>query len=452
LLSAAAIAARIREGVLSAVDVVDDCLARIDALDGDLKAFVHVDRAGARLAARQRHEATKHGAVSGALFGVPVALKDIFDVGGWPTAAGAHPSFAYTAGEDSAAAARLRDAGAILLGKTATTEFAYADPAATRNPWDLSRTPGGSSSGSAAAVSAGLAPAALGSQTVGSVLRPAAYCGVVGLKPTHGRVSTRGVLPLAWSLDHVGVFGRSVADAGLLLSVLAGYDPADPYSLDAPAVAFGASPPPRPPAFALLRPFYAGRSSTTVAGHLGGVAGRLASAGARVQEVSIPYAPDEVVDLGMPVLRAEAAAFHAARFRERPDAFRPRLRALIEAGLSTPAVDYVEAQRRRQQLRRDLLAALGGADALLLPVAPSAAPSGLDSTGDPVFCAPASFSGFPSISLPSGLDEEGLPLAVQLVGRPLGEVALLSVAAWLERELAFAHLPPLLAKVPGGPA
>src|SRR5215831_15459617 len=205
----------VRAGTVSPVELVEASLAQIAALDGQLLAWAHVDAAGARAIARERESEARGGRVRGPLHGVPVGVKDIFDVAGMPTTGGAR-AFAHTQPTaDAAAVARIRAAGAIVLGKTVTTEFAYRDPVPTRNPWNHGHTPGGSSAGSAAAVAARMAPLGLGSQTVGSVLRPAAYCGVVGFKGTHGLVPVGGVIPLAWSLDHVGVLTRSVADAAL---------------------------------------------------------------------------------------------------------------------------------------------------------------------------------------------------------------------------------------------
>ncbi len=441
--SAIEISAGVRAGTLSAVDIVDECLRRIDMLDGDIRAWAELDREGARLTARQRYEASKHGAVSGALFGVPVGVKDIFDVGGLPTRAGAAPFFHYTADRDSTAVARLRDSGAIILGKTATTQFAYGDAAETANPWSGAHTPGGSSSGSAAAVAAGMASVAIGSQTVGSTLRPAAYCGVVGLKPAHGRISAAGVVPLAWSLDHVGIFARTVADASLVLGVLAGYDGADPYSFEAPVEDYTPRPLADPPRIGVLRSFYQGRCDAEVSEHLDAVVSALAAAGAHVVDAALAWASDEIVAVGMDVMRAEAAAYHREHFALHADEYMPRIRGLVQAGLDMKATQYVDAQRRRSELRADLLRALGQFDALLLPVAPGPAPKGLDSTGDPVFCAPASFAGLPAISLPSGLSRDRLPLALQLVAGPLAEARLLSVTAWVEGVLAFSEGPPL---------
>src|SRR5437870_11205939 len=212
----------IRTGAVSPVELVEACLARIRALDGALEAWAHVDADGALAVAREREAEARAGRLRGPLHGVPVGVKDIFDVAGMPTTGGARP-FAHTRPTaDAAAVARIRAAGAIVLGKTATTEFAYRDPAPTRNPWNPGHTPGGSSAGSGAAVAARMIPLATGSQTVGSVLRPAAYNGVVGVKATHGLIPVDGVIPLAWSFDHVGVFARSVDDAAIMLGVLAG--------------------------------------------------------------------------------------------------------------------------------------------------------------------------------------------------------------------------------------
>jgi len=199
---------RIRDGKITAASLLEACLDRIRALDGQLLAWTHVDEASARAAARERDAETRAGRIRGTLHGVPVGIKDIFDVAGMPTTGGARSWRHRRATKDATAVARLREAGAVIVGKTATTEFAYRDPAPTRNPWNLGHTPGGSSAGSGAAVAARMIPLASGSQTVGSVLRPAAYNGVVGLKPTHGLIPVDGVIPLAWSLDHVGVLAR----------------------------------------------------------------------------------------------------------------------------------------------------------------------------------------------------------------------------------------------------
>ncbi len=436
-------ARQVRLGERSPLDLVEEALRRIDALDSRVGAWVQLDRARALLTARQRYDGSRHGTAVGELIGIPVGIKDIIDVDGLPTRAGA-PEFAHRTPETSATVVeKLRHEGAIVVGKTATTQFAYSDPAPTRNPWNLAHTPGGSSSGSAAAVAAGMVPVALGSQTVGSVLRPAAYCGVVGLKPTHGRVSTTGVVPLAWSLDHIGVFARCVEDAALVLSIIAGHDSSDSRSANmsppgaVPAILSG------PPKLRLLRGFWEERATPEVRAHLEAVSGLLTRHGAAVDEVESSFSIEDVAAINTPILRFEAAQYHRPMFARHSAEYAPGIRGLIEAGLETSEAEYESARARQRELRKAISALLEGADALLLPVARSTAPEGLQSTGDPAFCAPASTSGLPSISLPSGVGAGGLPLAVQLVGGAFEEQALLGVAAWVEAKLGFEARPRL---------
>ncbi len=435
-------AAGIRSGRLSPLSLLEALLARIDARDPGLKAWVWVDRKGALETARQRvAEAQKHE-FRGPLHGVPVGVKDIFHVAGMTTTAGAGPFAHERPTEDAESVARLRQAGAIILGKTKTTEFAYLDPADTRNPWNPEYTPGGSSSGSAAAVAARMVPLALGSQTVGSTLRPAGYCGVVGFKATHGRISCRGVLPLAWSLDHVGLFCRSVADAALAFQVLAGHDPADPLSAREPTADYALLKPQRPPRLGMPRQFFLERANAEVTAHLEKVGEMLARAGASVEEVKLPPSFQGIHEAGTRVMQVEAAAFHAERFAAHAADYRPKIRALIETGLKVGGVDYALAQQHRRRFRTETAPLFDQADALLMPVAGTPAPKGLDSTGDPTFCAPWSFSGLPAISLPSGLARDGLPLAIQMVSGAFDEARLLAVARWCEATLGFSAAPP----------
>jgi len=428
-LTAAELARRIRARDLSPVAVLQAHLQRIQDVEPQIRAWVHIDDHGALDAARGLEAEARAGSIRGPLHGVPVGLKDIYHVAGMVTTSGASGFAHERPQEDAVAVASLRHAGAVILGKTTTTEFAYLDPTVTRNPWNLEHTPGGSSSGSAAAVAARMIPFALGSQTVGSTLRPAAYCGVVGLKPTYARISTVGVTPLASSLDHVGVFARSVDDAALIFSVLAG-------------VGAAASEPVNPPRLGLLRAFFHDRAAPEVAANVETAVQAFRRAGARIDDVTLPDSGTAIHDAGQLIMRAEAAAFHAERYRARADAYRPRIRELIEAGLKVKASDYVAAQQARQRFRQDVERILEGVDALLLPVAPAAAPKGLTSTGDPYFCAPWSYAGLPAIALPSGKTQDGLPLSIQLVGGSLAEERLLRVARWCERALNFTSTPP----------
>jgi aspartyl-tRNA(Asn)/glutamyl-tRNA(Gln) amidotransferase subunit A len=427
-LGAAEAARRIRDGALSPVALVEACLARIRAVDARLEAWVYLDEAGALAAARDAEDQARTAAGRRVLHGVPVGIKDIFHVAGMPTRAGA-AAFAHSRpGRDAVSVARLRAAGAIVLGKTHTTQFAYRDPAPTRNPWNTGHTPGGSSAGSAVAVAARMVPLALGSQTVGSVLRPAAYCGVVGFKGTHGLVPADGVIPLAWSFDHVGGFTRCVADAALTLGVLLG-QAIDPV-------------PPARPRIALV-PELLARADGDVAGQLSRAADRFAAAGATVVEVKLPASYARLAAAGQIVLEAEAAAYHETDFRAHAAEYGQGIRAAIEAGLAHSATAYIAANRARLQFREEVLPLLADHDALLTPTAPTVAPAGLSSTGDASLCAPWSWAGVPSISLPAGLGVAGLPHAVQLVAAAHGERGLLGTAAWCEGALAFASAPRL---------
>ena len=442
-MGAAEIARRIRAGTVSPVDLLAACLGRIEAIEPVVKAWVHLDREAATRTADQREFEARTQRTWGALHGVPVALKDIFDAAGLPTTAGAG-SFAHRHPvADATSVARLRAAGAIVLGKVTTTAFAFLDPSPTRNPWNPEHTPGGSSSGPAAAVASRMVPLALGSQTVGSVLRPAAYCGVVGFKPSHGLISAAGVVPLAWSLDHVGIFARAVEDCALALGILAGADAADPLSSGAAADDYlAAVARPVPPRLGVLRRLVE-RATPEMGTHLEAVVRMLRSAGALVSDVDLPPSFANLHEAGNRVARAEAAAYHAPLFARHADEYPPRIREAIEQGRTISAVEYLAAQQTRRVFRQEMAPIAARYDALLLPTAPAPAPRGLQSTGDPYFCAPWSFAGMPAIALPSGLDGAGLPLSIQLVGGAFAEARLLGAAGWCEGALAFSAGPPL---------
>jgi Asp-tRNA(Asn)/Glu-tRNA(Gln) amidotransferase A subunit family amidase len=433
-LGAAEAARRIRAGALSPSNLLAGCLKRIDAIEPAVGAWVRLDRDAAARVAVQRDIEAREGRFMGGLHGVPIALKDIFDAAGVPTTSGAPAWATRTPAVDAPSVAALRGAGAVPMGKLVTTPFAYVDPALTRNPWNPEHTPGGSSSGPAAAVAARMVPLALGSQTVGSVLRPAAYCGVVGFKPTHGRISAAGVLELAGSLDHVGVLARAVEDCALALATLAVGDPApDDY--------VGAVTEPPVPRLGVLASFLA-RATPEMGKHLEAVARGLEAAGARMEDVTLPEAFASIYDVGATVLRAEAAAAHAPLFPAHAAEYPPKIKELIELGEAISAPAYLAAQAARRQVRVAVGALATRYDAFLLPTIGAPAPHGLGSTGDPSFCSPWSFLGMPAITLPTGV-EGGLPLAVQLVAGPWSEARLLATAAWCERVIGFTAGPPL---------
>lgn len=444
-LTAAEAARLIRSGAVSPVALTDALLERIERSQPTLRAFVTVDAAGAKAAAQAAETAMSASSdrpALGPLHGVPFAAKDIFDAAGLPTSAGYRPLADKPVASDAFSVARLKAAGAIVLGKTVTTQFASADPSPTVNPWRADRTPAGSSSGSGVGVAARLMPFALGTQTGGSILRPAAYNGAVGLKPTYGRVSRQGIVPLAWSLDHAGPITRSVEDAALVLGVMAGHDPRDPQSLAAevPDYLAALATPLERPRLGLLVDFLE-RAEPAVREHVAGVAQQAAVAGADVRELRLLCDIDLMLAIQSITMQVEGAAVHATWLaRDRSD-YSPRIRASAMLGQVLPAWSYQHAQRLRRRIAEQVAPLLADLDAFLLPTA-SNLPPAPDTTGDPSFQAPWSLLGLPSISLPSGISTDGLPFATQLVGRWLDEPKLLRAAQWLERHLGFTAQPP----------
>lgn len=444
-LSAFDAARRIRQRELSPVTLVESLLQRIDRLEPQVQAWVTIDRAGALATARQLEEEVQRGSTRGPLHGVPIGVKDIYYTAGLKTTGGSRIYADFVPSYDATAVARLKQAGAIILGKTVTTEFATADPGPTRNPWNLNHTPGGSSSGSAAGVAARMVPAALGSQTGGSIQRPAAYCGVFGLKPTHGRVSAYGVFPVSWCLDHIGPLARSVTDIALVLQVLAGHDPRDPASSRAPVPDYvqAVQRADRPPRVGLVRQFFLERADPELRAHTESLANRIARAGASVEEIKLPDSFKAVLSAHRVIMQVEAAAAHAELFRTHADLYRPRLRATIETGSLIPGVYYMQAQQIQRLVQQDMAGLFQHVEYLLMPAAPGPAPRGLTTTGDPSFNSPSSFVGFPAITIPSGLNAAGMPLAVQLMGPAFAEDRLLAAARWCEATLDVTLMPPL---------
>ena len=444
-LTASEAAQQVRQRELSPVTLVESLLQQIDRLEPQVQAWVTLDRSGALTTAQQLAAEAERGSIRGPLHGVPIGIKDIYWTAGLKTTCGSRIFADHVPSHDATTVARLKQAGAIILGKTVTTEFATADPGPTHNPWNLDHTPGGSSSGSAAGVAARMVPAALGSQTGGSIQRPAAFCGVFGLKPTHGRVSNYGVFPVSWCLDHAGPLARTVADIALVLQVVAGHDPLDASSSRAPVPDYiqAVQRAERPPRLGLVRQFYLERADPGLRAHTEAIAEQLARAGAAVEEVKLPDSFSAVLPSHRIIMHVEAAAVHAELFRQHAELYRPRLRATIETGALIPSVHYLQAQRIRRQFRQDMGQLLQRVDFLLAPAAPGPAPRDLTTTGDPSFNSPSSFAGLPAITIPSGLSAAGLPLGVQFIGPAFAEDRLLAAARWCERTLNVNLKPPI---------
>lgn len=434
----------VRERKLSPVDLVDSSLERIDRLDGAIKAWAAVDRAGARRAAAELDREAREGHFRGPLHGVPVGIKDIFHSVGLATEGGSRSMAGFVPDYDAEAVARLKRAGAIILGKTTTTEFALLDPAQTRNPWNLEHTPGGSSSGSGAAVAARMCQAAIGSQTVGSTIRPSSYCGIVGMKPSFGRISRYGMLALAPSLDHVGILARSVADAAAMLQAMAGEDPRDPASVAAAADDYihAAAASSQPPRIAVMPKAFDDRASEETRTAVAAAIAKLVRAGARIEAVEPPESFADVARAILVEVSAEAGEVHRERFAEKKDLYGPKIREFVERGLNMPAWEYIRALGVQRRFRHDASKLLARFDAILTPATPAPAPAGLGSTGDPSFNAPWTESGHPVVALPCGLAPSGLPISIQLAGGALEEAKLLGVARWCEQALGFEALPP----------
>lgn len=444
-LGVADMTALVRQRDVSPVEIVEACFERIEALEPKLKAWVTLDRDGAMALARQCEQRLQQGEDIGTLGGLPVGLKDIFYTAGLRTTAGSRVYANFVPDYDATSVARLKAAGAIMVGKAVTTEFATSDPSPTRNPWHMAHTPGGSSSGSAVAVAARMIPAALGSQTGGSTLRPAAYNGIVGLKATYGRISRYGVIPVSWCLDHVGILVRCVADAAIVLQMIAGYDPNDPSTLREPPGDYltAAQYVDGPPRIGVLRGYFAEHANAEVRDHMTAVEQQLAGAGALIQEVALPPNFDTVLAAHRLVMKVEMAAFHADMFIPQREQYSPNIRASIESGLVVPGVAYLKAQRLRRLFQNEVAQLFQAVDVLLTPATPAPAPRDLTTTGDASFQAPWTYSGNPAIALPSGLSRDGMPLGVQLIAPAMQEASLLQSARWCETVLDVTLAPPV---------
>lgn len=417
-----ALVQQMRLGHLNLDDYINQLEARFERIEPDVKAFLpEPDRFG-----RLRRDATalanqyRTVALRPRLYGVPVGIKDLFHVRGFKTRAGSSLAPGLLTGPEAAIVTQLRRAGALILGKTVTTEFAYFAPGPTRNPHNLNHTPGGSSSGSAAAVAAHLCPLSLGTQTIGSVIRPAAFCGVVGFKASMGRLASRGLVPLSPSLDQVGFFTPDISGAALTASILCKDWRADTKPLGPPILGVPEGP-------------YLDRASDEGLAHFEQVQQHLTEAGFAVRAVPAMPNFDDIVTRHNQLMAAEAARVHQNWFRPFQDVYHPKTAALLEHGEKVSLVEAETARAARKRLRRELheLMDTHSLSAWIAPAAPGAAPAGIDSTGDPIMNLPWTQAGMPVVSIPTGQNATGLPLGTQVVGRFNADEMLLTWAAQL---------------------
>jgi Asp-tRNA(Asn)/Glu-tRNA(Gln) amidotransferase A subunit family amidase len=434
-LAASDAARAIRDGAFSAEQLTQACLARVKELEPQVQAWQFLDEEHALSQARARDLDRAEGRPTGALHGIPVGIKDIFDTCDMPTEDGTVLHAGRTPARDAAVVAALRAAGAVIMGKTVTTECATYAPGKTRNPHNPEHTPGGSSSGSAAAVAAGMVPLALGSQTNGSVIRPAAFCGVFGFKPTHGLIPRTGVLKLSRTLDHVGMFARSLEDLALAAQTLMGWDAEDPDTRPRATIPFtqiAAQEPPLPPLLGFVKPPVWERAEPDTREAFAELAEQLKDC---VVEIDLPSSTAGMLDWHRTIMEAEMAANLDREFEQGKDRLSESLRTQLARGRELRAFDYQRALARIPLLNAAFDGMFERCDAFITPAAPGTAPKGLDYTGDPSFCSLWTLCGMPALSLPLMQGSNGMPMGVQLVGPRGSDARLLRTARWLAKRL-----------------
>jgi Asp-tRNA(Asn)/Glu-tRNA(Gln) amidotransferase A subunit family amidase len=404
-----------------------DCLEQAKAIEPVLKAFEYLPRDIARR--------------PGPLSGIPVAIKDIIATYDMPTTNGSPVYRDHVPAADAWVVERLRNLGATVFGKTVSTEFAWRHPGPTVNPWHADHTPGGSSSGSAAAVAAGIVPLALGTQTLGSVIRPAAFNGIVGLKPSFGAIPRTGVHPLSPSLDHVGLFARRVDDVALALSLLAGASDSDPHGRPPPGFQVDLDRGLEPlgkPRLGIVRFEKWARAEGEQQRAFDAAIASLREAGAVVDEIELSELDQVNWSAINTILAGEGAAIFADLVRRYPDRTSDHLKSLVEAGRKLCAIDYLSAKATQDKRRNAFAGETSGCDALLTLPAFGEAPRGLHYTGDAEYCAPWTFLGVPAATLPIGFGKNHLPLGLQIVGEYRNDLRMLRIAKWIETTLGFA--------------
>lgn len=458
-LTIAAAGRALRARKVSSLELTDFALARIESLNPALNAFITVTADAARAEARRADDELLHATDRGPLHGIPIALKDLFDTKGVRTTAGSKILGERIPAENSTVALRLRESGAVLLGKLNMHEWAFGVTndnshfGPTRNPWDPRRIPGGSSGGSAAAVAARLCLGSMGSDTGGSIRLPSALCGVTGLKPTFGRISLHGVIPLSWSMDHAGPIAQTAEDCAALLQCVAGYDALDPGAVDSPVPDYLADLN-RPLAgirLAVPSGYFEEQVDPEVLKAVQAAIRVLAESGAAIVRKDMAFAEDMFLT-NRAVLNAEAAAYHRERLQTQAQDFGADVLTRLRIGEAIPTADYVRSRRHQLELRRTLEVYFNDVDLVATPTTRAVAPQfGSDAVAMAqhlaAFTAPFNLSGFPAISIPCGLNHEGLPMGLQLVARPWAESLVLQAAHqyqlvtdWHKRQPSTDHL------------
>ncbi len=427
---------QMKAGLLTSEALVQSCLDRIAETDGAIQAWAHLDPEQALAQAREADRRRQAGRPLGPLHGIPVGCKDIYDTADMPTEFGTPVHQGRQPVGDATTIAKLREAGAVIMGKTVTAEFAFLTPGKTANPHDAGRTPGGSSSGSAAAVAAGQVPLAVGSQTNGSVVRPASFCGTFGLKPSRGSISRAGVLQTSETLDQLGVFARNLEDTALLADVLTGVDPADPgaHARPKPVLLEGCREEvPAPPAFACFALPYDDRINDDCRG----LADELRAAlGGQVEDLPMADLFPGIIEYHRIIHWYELRRNLARQYAEHRGQLSPFLADLLGKAEDISDGQYAEAQAAMAQAEAFFAEFFNDFDAILTPSAAGEAPLGLDATGDPIFCTIWTFAGLPCLSLPLGSGANGMPIGMQLVGAAEEDDRLCRTAKWLLAHLA----------------
>ena len=435
-LSAAEAISKIRNGEITSEELVHACLNRIEEVDNEIHAWTHLNPDYALEQARELDVRRQGGGPLGPLHGIPIGIKDICDTSTLPTENGTVLDSGRQPNEDCRVVSLLREAGAVVMGKTVTTELAAYGPGKTRNPHNPEHTPGGSSSGSAAAVAAHMVPLAIGTQTNGSVIRPASYCGVVGFKPTHGLIPRTGVLVQSAPLDTVGTFARSIEDIALITEILVAYDPGDKHTrprAQPPLIETAKQEPPLTPVLAFCRTAFWDQAENEMQEAFAELVEIL---GDDCHEVSLNEPLEHTIEMHGNIMCADLAKNLAGYYERGKDKMTDTLCKMIEFGKNVSAVDYNKAVEGRDFLNSSLNSVFDHYDVIITPAATGEAPFGIDSTGNPVFNTLATYCGTPSITLPLMEGPKGLPLGIQVIAPRYDDARLLRTANWLTLRLA----------------